>query len=114
MSWPWMWRRRRSRANSSIISVWGRRRGSRNCGSSDSCSSTGGGIRAGVRPTSRGRRRVVHPQPEVVPSACLNHVWAREGKEMKNGRGRVSDEKKYDGFELKMKGEGGGGGGVFK
>ena len=31
---------------------------------------------------------------------------------MKNGRGRVSEEKKWYGFEMKMKGEGGGGGGV--
>ena len=45
-------------------------------------------IRAGVGPASRGRRRVAHSQPEVVPSACLNHVWAGEGKEMKNGEGR--------------------------
>ena len=63
-------------------------------------------IRAGVGPASRGRRRVAHPGPEVVPSACLNHAWAGEGKEMERVRG--------GGFEMKMKGElgGGGGGGV--
>ena len=55
-----------------------------------------------------------HLWPEVVPSACLGHSQAREGKEMKNGRRRVSEveEKKWDGFEMKMKGEGGGGGGL--
>ena len=39
-----------------------------------------------------------HPQPKAVPSACLNHAWARKGKEMKNGGG----------------GGGGGGGGEFQ
>ena len=79
--------------------------GSRNCGCSDggrrNCGGDGGSIRAGVGPISRGKRRVTHSLPE--------------GKEMKNGRGRVSEEKKWDGFEMKMKeGEGGGGGGWFK
>ena len=25
---------------------------------------------------------MTHPGPEAVPSACLNHAWAGEGKEM--------------------------------
>ena len=49
--------------------------------------------------------------PEAVTSTCLGHSRAREGKEMKNER-RVSEvkEKKWDGFEMKMKGGEGGGG----
>ena len=44
-----------------------------------------------------------------MPFACLNHARAGEEKEMKNGGGRVSKvkEKKWDGFEMKIKGEGG-------
>ena len=47
----------------------------------------------------------MHPGPEAVPSTCLNHAWAGEGKEMEGMGG--------GGFGMKMKGEGGGGGGVL-
>ena len=51
-------------------------------GGGSGCRGGGGRIRAGVGHASRGRRRVEHPGPKVVPSACLNHAWAREGKEI--------------------------------
>ena len=46
------------------------------------CSGSDGRIRAGVGPASRGRRTAAHLGPEVMPSACLNHAWVGEGKEM--------------------------------
>ena len=41
------------------------------------------GIRAGVGPAKRGRRRVAHLGPEVVPSASLYHAWDGEGEEIR-------------------------------
>ena len=91
--WPLIWRRWGSGANSSSISTWGRSRGNKNCRSNNGCSSSrhgrrtlasgGGGsgcrddgdrIRAGVGPSSRGRRRATHLGPVAVPSARLNHA----------------------------------------
>ena len=43
-------------------------------GGSGCSDNDGSGIKVGVGPTSRGRRKVAYLGPEAVPSACLYHA----------------------------------------
>ena len=110
LAWSRSGNNRGMRSSSSLCKTYGgTARGGGGCRHSGGGGNNGRGngsecrIRAGVGLASRGKRRVVNLGPEVVPSACLGHSRAREGKEMKNRRRRVSEvkEKKWDGFEMK-------------
>ena len=52
-------------------------------------SGSSGRMRTRVRVVGRGRGRSPHPGYMDVSSACLSHVWAREGKEMERVGGGV-------------------------
>ena len=100
-----MWRRGRNGANPGMVPPRNRGSGSRStrdvlssnggrsrhsgsgdCRSSSGCS--GGGRRARVRASGKGRRRLPHSGPNVVPSARLHHGWVGEGEEMERMGGR--------------------------
>ena len=48
-----------------------------------------GRMRTRVGAVGRGRGRSLYPGSVAVSSSCLNHVWAREGKEMERMGGGV-------------------------
>ena len=110
-----MWRRGRNRANPGVVPPRnrgsdGRSRdvlsgGSGNGGSRHGDSgSSGGSGKTRVGASGRGRRRLTHSRPKVMPSTRLHHNWAGEGVEMERMGGRKVSKMKLNGKERRGRG----------